>query len=258
MRKQDILLGNKKERTRERSGERSPTRRIESASRRRLAGSLLTPHSPSLCSSVTLGDSLDLVLLLDGVAVGAGAGALGGSDDLVGKDLTNALNVSEGRLSRTSGDQVDSLVDAAEGGNVDSLSADDTTGANTGGVLAGASVGDGVDEDLEGVLPGLQVDELEGLLHDSNRHLLLTAVTALHHQRVQETLNNRAVHFLETSLLVAPGSVRQVNVGLDGLHVQVGHERNVLGLDTLEGPSAEKLDLGGVLDLLVVTLDISV
>jgi hypothetical protein len=63
---------------------------------------------------------------------------------------------------------------------------------------------------------------------------------------------------LETSLLVAAGSEGQVNVSLDGLHIEVGHQRNVLGLDTLEGPSAEKLDLGGVLNLLVVTLNFSV
>ena len=50
----------------------------------------------SVLSTVTLGNSLDLVLLSDGVRVGAGAGALGGGDDFVGKDFTQALDVSEG------------------------------------------------------------------------------------------------------------------------------------------------------------------
>ena len=61
-------------------------------------------RSDDLRSAVTLGDSLDLVLLLHSVAVGARAGSLGGGDDLIGEDLTNALNASEGGLSGTSGD----------------------------------------------------------------------------------------------------------------------------------------------------------
>lgn len=209
----------------------------------------------TLRSTVTLGDSLDLVLLLDGVGVGTSAGALGSSDDFVGEDLTNRLNASESGLSGASGDQVDGLVDSAEGGNVDGLSADHTTGTDTGRVLAGSTIADGVDEDLEGVLTGLEVDELESLLDDSDSHLLLSVVAALHHEGVKEALNNGAVHFLETSPLVAASGEGVENLSLNGLHVQVSHERDVLGLDALVGPLAEELNLGGVGDLLVVVLD---
>ena len=47
--------------------------------------------------SVGLGDTLDLVLLLDGIAVG---GVLGGVDELVSKALSDGLDVAESRLSR--------------------------------------------------------------------------------------------------------------------------------------------------------------
>ena len=50
----------------------------------------------SVLSTVTLGNSLDLVLLSDSVAVGTGASSLGGSNDFIGEDFTNALDVSEG------------------------------------------------------------------------------------------------------------------------------------------------------------------
>jgi len=64
----------------------------------------------SINLAVGLGNALDLVLLLDGVAVGR---ALGGVHDLIGKALGNRLDVAEGRLARARGDQIDRLVDAA-------------------------------------------------------------------------------------------------------------------------------------------------
>ena len=65
------------------------------------------------------------------------------------------------------------LVDPSEGRHVDSLSPDGSGATNPGGVLAGAGVDDGVDKDLEGVLPGQQVDDLKAVLHDAHSHQLL-------------------------------------------------------------------------------------
>ena len=83
------------------------------------------------------------------------------------------------------------------------------------------------------------MDELEGLLHDSDSHLLLSTVSSLHHEGVEESLNDGAVHLLEASLLVATSGEGKVNVSLDSLDVQVSHQGDVLGLDTLESPSSE-------------------
>jgi hypothetical protein len=175
-------------------------------------------------STVTLGDSLNLVLLLHGVRVDTGAGALGGGKDFFSEDLAHALDVSESGLSGTAGDQVDGLVHSAEGGNVDSLSADDTTGTDSGRVFTSTTIGNSVDKDLEGVLTGLKVNKLKSLLHDSDCHLLLAGVATLHHEGVSEALNDGAVHFLETSLLVSASCERKEDLGLNGLHVKVGQE----------------------------------
>ena len=56
--------------------------------------------------SVGLGHSLQLVLLLDGVAVGR---SLGGVDQLIGQALGNGLDVTEGGLTSTGAAQPDSL-----------------------------------------------------------------------------------------------------------------------------------------------------
>ena len=53
-----------------------------------------------------LGHTLDLVLLLDGVRVG---GSLGGVDQLVGQALGDGLDVAEGSLASSGGQQPDSL-----------------------------------------------------------------------------------------------------------------------------------------------------
>ncbi|GMT05170.1 hypothetical protein PENTCL1PPCAC_27344, partial [Pristionchus entomophagus] len=75
---------------------------------------------------VRLGDTLKLVLLLDGVAVG---GSLGGVDQLVSEALGDGL----------------------DGRHVDSLTTDGTGTSNTGGVFTGSRVDDGVDKHLHGV-----------------------------------------------------------------------------------------------------------
>ena len=57
---------------------------------------------------------------------------LAGVDDLIGESLSNRLERPEGRLASRLEDEVDGLVDSAEGRNIDSLSAHNTAGADTG------------------------------------------------------------------------------------------------------------------------------
>lgn len=105
--------------------------------------------------SVGLGDTLELVLLLDGVGVGR---TLGGVDELLSKALGNRLDVAESGLTGTDGQEGNGLVDTAEGRDIDGLATDGTGGTNTGGVLTGTAVDDGVDSDLDGVLVGHDVN----------------------------------------------------------------------------------------------------
>ena len=48
----------------------------------------------------------------------------------------------------------------------------------------GTPVDDRIDEDLDGVLVGEQVDDLKRMLDDAHRHQLLAVVAPVHHQRV--------------------------------------------------------------------------
>lgn len=56
---------------------------------------------------VSLGHTLDLILLFDGVRVGRSPGSV---DDLIGEALGDGLDVAERGLARAGGDQVQSLM----------------------------------------------------------------------------------------------------------------------------------------------------
>lgn len=101
---------------------------------------------------------------------------LGGVDELVSEGLGHALVGSEGGLSGTFAEQVDSLVDSSERRNIDSLSSDGTSGSNTGGILSGTGLDDSLEDDLKRVLVGEQVDDFKSLLEDADSHLLLTVL----------------------------------------------------------------------------------
>ena len=103
---------------------------------------------------------------------------LGCVDEFVRECLRDRLETSEGGLTSGFADEVDGLVDSAEGRNIDSLSADDTTRSDTGGVFAGTAMRDGSDDDLDGILTSEQVDQLHSLLYNSDCHLLFTVVSS--------------------------------------------------------------------------------
>jgi hypothetical protein len=85
-------------------------------------------------------------------------------------------------MTHADGEEGNSLVDPAEGRDVDGLTPDGTLRADTGGVFPGTGVDDGVNEDLDGVLLGDEVDDLEGVLNNADGHDLLAVVAAVHHQ----------------------------------------------------------------------------
>ncbi len=110
------------------------------------------------------------------------------------------------------------MVDTAEWRDVDGLTTHRTGTADTSGVLAGAAVLDGVDQNLERVLARQQVNDLERVLDDAHGHELLAVVAAVHHERAAQALHNGAQRLAEALDLVAAGRVRYVlgRLALDG------------------------------------------
>ena len=161
--------------------------------------------------SVGLGNSLQLILLLDGVTVAA---SLGGVDQLISQALGDGLDVSEGSLASSGAEKPDSLetresnikvvfsfvylVDSSERRHIHSLSSDSSSATNTSGVFSGSRVDDGVDQDLERVLTSQQVDDLEAVLHDPHSQQLLAVVSSVHHQAVDQALHNWALGLAES------------------------------------------------------------
>ena len=63
-------------------------------------------------------------------------GALGGVDELISQALSDGLDVPEGGLAGACGDEVDGLVDSAQGGDIHCLPPDHTCGPDSGGVFS--------------------------------------------------------------------------------------------------------------------------
>jgi hypothetical protein len=191
--------------------------------------------------SVGLRHTLQLVLLLDSVRVAA---SLGSVDQLLSKALSDRLDVAERSLAGTGGEQGNGLVDAAERGHIDGLPADGTGGTNTGRVFAGAAVDNSVDGNLDGVLVGHQVNDLESVGNNADSHELLSVVATVHHERVGQTLNDRAVGLAESLGGISAGGVGDVDRVAQR---DVVSEGDVADLDIVV-PLVEELDVADLLD----------
>jgi len=191
--------------------------------------------------TVALGDTLSLLLLLDGIGV---SGASGSVDELISEALSDALDVAEGAVADTLGHEVEGLVDTTERGDINSLTLDSASGADTGGILTRGGVDDGINEDLDGVLAGGEGDDLKSVLDDTEGHDLLARVAAVHHHAVDKTLNDGALALAEGALVVAASSVGEVHTVLVALvDSDVVLKGDVADLDVLIGPLVEKLAL---------------
>ena len=159
--------------------------------------------------------------------------------------LSDGLDVTKGGSTGALGDEVDSLVDAAHGRHIDSLATDNTARADTGRVLTGGRVDDGIHQLLDRVLVGEEVDDVESVLDDADGHDLLAVVAAVHHQGACHTLDNRALRLLEALLLEATGRVRHKlrKLGLDG---DVILEGDVADGDVIVAPLVEELHLASI------------
>lgn len=121
------------------------------------------------------------------------------------------LDVAESSLASTNGQESNGLVDPPEGRDIDGLPPDGTGGADSGGVFAGTAVEDSVDSNLDGVLVGDEVDDLESVLNNAGGLDLLAVVAAVHHERVGETLNDGALGLPEPLDGIAAGRVGEVD-----------------------------------------------
>ncbi|KAH3666208.1 hypothetical protein OGAPHI_004397 [Ogataea philodendri] len=180
-----------------------------------------------------------LVLLLDSVG---GGRTLSSIDQLFSKTFGNGLDVSESSLSSTNSEQSNSLVDSSEWRHIDGLSSNGTGRSNSCGVFSWTGVDNSVNNNLEWVLVGQDVDDLHGVLDDSNSLELLTVVSTVHHQGVGQSLDNRTLSLSESLGSVSSGSVGDVDWLSD---LDVVSQRDVLDGDIFKRPFVEQLDLLG-------------
>merc|ERR1719215_2243836 len=100
-------------------------------------------------SAICLGNTFDLILLLDGVAV---RGLLGTVHDFVGQALRNGFDVTESAVPGARADEIDRLVDASQWRHIHSLPPNNARRADARRVLPWAAVLHRVHNNLDRVL----------------------------------------------------------------------------------------------------------
>jgi len=188
--------------------------------------------------TVGLGNTLSLILLLDGIGV---AGALSSVHELISKTLSDGLNVTESSVTNTLGKEVKRLVDTTKRRNINSLTLDGTTSAYTSRIFTDASINNSINKNLDWVLISHEGNDLKSVLDDTNSKKLLTTVTTVEHKTVHKTLNNGALRLTETNLVVTTSSVRKIHTELVLLVASdVILKRDIAHVDIFISPLVEK------------------
>ena len=143
-------------------------------------------------------------------------------------------------VSGTQSHVVQGLAASSHGRDIDGLFFDHTARTDSGGVFAGTAVLAGVDQDLDGVLAGHQVDDLEGVLDDLDGLDLFTGVAALIHEAIHHALDDGALDLSELLELVTAGGVGNGDLRLVSLDSNVIFEADVIDLHFGVIPFSEK------------------
>ena len=87
-----------------------------------------------------------------------------------------------------------------------------------------------IDDNLNRVGVSQEVDDLHGVLDDPHSHQLLTVVPPVHHERVGEPLDNRALSLPEPLDRVSPSSVGDKGGVFCRLNTNVVNKTNICDL----------------------------
>ena len=168
-------------------------------------------------------------------------GNLGCLNDLIGKALCDVFEVLETLLASILGEEVYGLVHSAEGGDINGLSLNTSTGADTGRVFTSTSVADSIQDDLDRVFAGLELNDFESLAHDPEGFHLFTGVASVEGDASDHSFDEWAQGLSEGAKLIATGSVRDENSGLNSLDSQVVLQCTVEDGEGSIGPFSEEL-----------------
>jgi hypothetical protein len=193
-------------------------------------------------------------LLLTGVGA-----AFGGVDELFSQALSDGLDVTESGFTGTNRQESDGLVDTSQWGHIDGLTTDSSGGTDSGGIFARTAVENGINGDLDGVLVGDEVDDLERVLNNSHGLQLLSVVASVHHKGVGESLDDWAlglaealdgissggmweVDWLELDVVAGVLSEFRFSISISRLFLHEPQRHIPGGIDTFVGPLVEQFD----------------
>lgn len=197
-------------------------------------------------STITFGNFLYLFFFLEGVwwlDV-----SFVGVNDLVSKTFSDGLGGSEWVLSRSLGDEIDGSIDSSQGWDVDGLFSNNTSSSDSGWILSGSGLENGINEYFQWISSSQKVDNLECVSYDSDGFDFLTSVSSVELHGSDQSFDDWAEGFSELFRLISASSVWDENLSLGGFGGDVVNEAWIFNLsskhiyfDIIVAPSGEEL-----------------
>lgn len=178
--------------------------------------------------------------------------SVGGGDDFLGEALGIGGAASHGCFSDTHAHEEQTLRKSSHWGDIDGLSFDSSSAAESGAVFSGSSFASSFDEDLDGVSSGHEVDDIEDHFDNPDGLGLLAWVSALELDAVNESLHDGAGELSEGLELVSASSVGHENLRSGGSHGDLV-DKDFIGHFHFVVPFAEELWLFIEFDSLFVS-----
>jgi hypothetical protein len=180
----------------------------------------------------------------------------GAGNDFISQAFRDGLDSSERGVSSTDGHEVDGLGGSSHGRAIDGLLSGNTSSTDSGGIFSSTTILDSVDEDLDGVLTSDKVDDVEGVLNDSDGLSLLTGVSSVEHESSDESLNDGALSLSEFLDLVSTGCVGNEDLSLGVGDSNIISEADIFDLNFGIVPFVEKLEGASVFQLGFYTITV--
>lgn len=178
----------------------------------------------------------DFEFAFDGVGLGIVAGS---QEEFVGDAFLESFHVIEGGPGGAGGEVREGEVDAALGRGVDGGMIDDAAVGNTGRFFPGGGIFEGGKEELEGILAGTGVDEVERVFDDVIEEVFFPRVFPAFHKAINEAFNDVGISFGEAFIGVATEVMK--NEG--GLKRNIAFKAGIGDGALFGGPFIEKAEI---------------
>merc|ERR1719211_270158 len=100
------------------------------------------------------------------------------------------------------------MIYSSKRGNINGLTSNSSCTSNPCRILTWSAVDDSIYQDLKWILSSQQMYDLEGVFHNSHSHKLFSVISSVHHERINQPLNDWALGLAKALCCVTTTAMR--------------------------------------------------